>query len=120
MDPEIYPDPEKFDGLRFYNTKKALENEQNGTKNNVGAIGRLTFASSNHESMAFGYGRHACPGRWFASNEIKMIMIHLLENYDFRLPDGKSGLENRPASVGVETQFLPNHEAVVEMRARRV
>ncbi|KAI0195397.1 putative cytochrome P450 [Xylaria flabelliformis] len=119
MDPLIYEDPEKFDGLRFYRMKKALESEGEG-KADVGAIGKLSFTSSNHESMAFGYGRHACPGRWFAGNEIKMIMIYLLEHHEFRLPGGKTGWENRPQSLGAETQYLPNHEVVVEMRKRRL
>lgn len=119
MDPELYHEPERFDGLRFYKLKKALESKQDGAKKDVGATGKLAFASSNHESMAFGYGRHACPGRWFAGNEIKLIMVHLLDNYEFRFPDGKIGLDSRPASLGVETQYLPDHEAVIEIRARK-
>ncbi|KAM7212308.1 Cytochrome P450 [Rhypophila decipiens] len=118
MDPEIYPNPEKFDPLRFYKIKQAMEAEGK-LKNNAAAAGRLAFASSNHESMAFGYGRHACPGRWFAGNEIKMIMVYLLENYDFRLPGAKTGLENRPPSLCYETQYLPNPEAVIEFRRRK-
>ncbi|KAF9761122.1 hypothetical protein IL306_003955 [Fusarium sp. DS 682] len=113
MDPELYPNPEVFDPLRFYKLKKSLDGKD------PGAAGKLAFASSNHESMAFGYGRHACPGRWFAGNEIKMIMVYLLENYDFRLPGGKTGLENRPPSLCFETQYLPNPEAVLEFRRRK-
>jgi ent-kaurene oxidase len=113
MDPDLYPNPEVFDPLRFYNLKKSLDGKD------PGAAGKLAFASSNHESMAFGYGRHACPGRWFAGNEIKMIMVYLLENYDFRLPEGKTGLENRPPSLCFETQYLPNPEAVLEFRRRK-
>ncbi|KAI8953283.1 putative cytochrome P450 [Xylaria longipes] len=120
MDPSIYPEPERFDGLRFYKLKKALERGSSDGKADVGAIGKLAFTSSNHESMNFGYGRHACPGRWFAGNEIKMIMVYLLEHYEFHFPGNKTGWENRPRSIGVETQYLPNHHAVVEMRRRRV
>jgi ent-kaurene oxidase len=111
MDPTIYPEPEKFDGWRFYNMKQDITDK--------GTAGKLAFSSSNHESMTFGYGRHACPGRWFAGNEIKMIMAYLLENYEFRFPDGKTGLENRPPSMNVETQFLPNHDAMIEVRRRK-
>ncbi|KAK3687927.1 putative cytochrome P450 [Podospora appendiculata] len=114
MDPALYADPDTFDGFRFSKLKAAIKP---GT--NPAEMGRLAYASSNHESMAFGYGRHACPGRWFASNEIKMIMVYLLENYEFRLPGGKTGLANRPPSLNFETQYLPNPDAVIEFRRRR-
>jgi cytochrome P450 len=39
--------------------------------------------------MGFGHGQHACPGRFFASNEIKVALCHLLLKYDFALVDGK-------------------------------
>lgn len=31
---------------------------------------------------------HACPGRFMAASEIKIIMIEILMNYDLRLPTG--------------------------------
>jgi cytochrome P450 len=65
--------------------------------------------------MAFGYGRHACPGRFFASNEIKAIMGYLLLNYDMKFAEGQT----RPKSLLFETQNLPDHEATVLFRKRR-
>ncbi len=38
--------------------------------------------------MQFGFGRHACPGRFFAANEIKMIIANFVMDYDIKLPDG--------------------------------
>lgn len=37
---------------------------------------------------AFGYGHHACPGRFFAAHEVKLVMCHLLLKYDWRLAGG--------------------------------
>ncbi|KAI1208440.1 putative cytochrome P450 [Annulohypoxylon truncatum] len=102
MDPDIYPHPHQFDGLRFVKT-----HERVGTRDQ--------YAASNLRSMAFGYGRHACPGRFFASHEIKMIMAYLLLNYDFRFPETK---KERPQSIGVETQLLPNQNALICLRRR--
>ncbi|KAL8948613.1 MAG: hypothetical protein Q9222_005208 [Ikaeria aurantiellina] len=104
MDPSIYPDPEKFDAFRF---AKLREHDPE-------RAGKMQYASSNPQSMSFGFGRHACPGRFFASNEIKAIMAHVLTHYDFKFPEG----QERPPSLGVETQFLPNHEGRVLMKAR--
>lgn len=105
MDPAIYEKPEVFDGFRF---------EKERTRNPDNA-GRQTYAASNHESMAFGYGRHACPGRFFASNEIKAIMGYLLLNYDMKFAEGQT----RPNSLLFETQNLPDHEATVLFRKRK-
>ncbi|KAK2050875.1 hypothetical protein LY76DRAFT_470886, partial [Colletotrichum caudatum] len=38
--------------------------------------------------MSVGFGRHSCPGKFFASNEIKVIMAELVINYDVSLPEG--------------------------------
>lgn len=105
MDPEKYPDPETFDGFRFAKLRSSSDPN----------TARLQYAASNLDSMAFGYGRHACPGRVFASNEIKMIMVHLLMNYDFKFPDG---ITERPESFATETQCLPNHTAKVCLKGR--
>lgn len=105
MDPDLYPDPTTFDGFRF----EKLRTER------PDLAGKAAYASSNPTSMAFGYGRHACPGRFFAANEIKAIMVYLLEHYEFKFREG----EGRPESMLFETQFLPNHAAKLMFRERK-
>ncbi|KAL8957149.1 MAG: hypothetical protein Q9183_006136, partial [Haloplaca sp. 2 TL-2023] len=78
MDPKIYPDPEKFDPFRFAKLRET----------DAERAGKMQYASSNPQSMSFGFGRHACPGRFFASNEIKAILAHVLIHYDFKYPEG--------------------------------
>jgi cytochrome P450 len=104
MDPELYPDPETFDGLRFHDLKAA-----------GASASKTDYVASNGASLNFGYGRHACPGRWFAANEIKCIMICLLTNYDISFSEG----QERPKNLQVETQNLPNPIATVLSRKIR-
>lgn len=52
MDPNIYPNPEKFDGFRFAKLRQEDPSME----------GKGQYVASNPNSMAFGYGRHACPG----------------------------------------------------------
>ncbi|KAI0016370.1 cytochrome P450 [Xylariomycetidae sp. FL0641] len=33
----------------------------------------------------WGLGRHACPGRYYALLALKIILVHVLENYDMKL-----------------------------------
>lgn len=55
--------------------------------------------------MHFGYGRHACPGRFFAANEIKLMLVRLLMDYDIKMPDGVDG---RYANIIMGTDALPD------------
>lgn len=78
QDEQYYPSPEKFDALRFY------DNDVNPSA----SANAQQFVSVSNSSLTWGYGRHACPGRFLANNELKMILAHALMNYDWKLPDG--------------------------------
>ncbi|KAL7778239.1 hypothetical protein CFE70_004916 [Pyrenophora teres f. teres 0-1] len=85
-DPEIYPDPEHFDGLRFYDKRMSTKAEAN----------RHQFATINPESLAFGQGKQACPGRFFAGAQIKAVIANILLNYDISFPPGQT---TRPQNI---------------------
>ena len=104
FDPSIYPDPNAFDGLRFYKLRQSSPD----------SAGQQQYTAANLSNMSWGYGKHACPGRWFADAEIKAILCHLLIEYEFKLPDG----HERPKSFTFETQNLPDKEAKVLIRKR--
>ncbi|KAH7009754.1 cytochrome P450 [Ilyonectria destructans] len=76
-DPSAYPDPNKFDGYRFYR----------GRENGADAANQLVTTSTSH--MGLGHGMHSCPGRFFASDEAKVVLCHLLMKYDFKLAPGE-------------------------------
>ena len=109
MDPKLYPDPERYDGFRFAKIRSQQPNTE--------ASDRAQYAACNPASMSFGFGRHACPGRFFAANEIKAIMGYLLLNYDMKLP---AGVKKRPESLLFETQYLPNPFATVMFKRRKL
>ncbi|KAH6655942.1 cytochrome P450 [Truncatella angustata] len=77
-DPKVYHEPERFDGYRFYKLR-----EEKGRENTS------QFVSTSQDHLGFGHGEHACPGRFFASNEIKIILCHILLKYDWRLIKGE-------------------------------
>lgn len=84
-DPAVVADPEVFDPLRFYRMR---EQEGLAGLDKAGAGATNQFVSVNPTNLTFGYGRHACPGRFFAANEVKMIIGRALLDYDVKLLDG--------------------------------
>ncbi|KAK2670479.1 Cytochrome P450, E-class, group IV [Fusarium oxysporum f. sp. vasinfectum] len=86
-DENIFPSPHTFDALRFYNLRQSKNDEISGRKV-VEVVASSQFVGVGATSLTFGYGRHACPGRSFAANEIKMILATTLLHYDIKNPLG--------------------------------
>ncbi len=80
-DSQFWPESDKFDGFRHYKMRRG------GTTTDHA---RNQFVTTNEQNLAFGYGRHACPGRFFATNEIKMIVAKMILDYDIKLPHGQT------------------------------
>ncbi|KAK1561457.1 cytochrome P450 [Colletotrichum navitas] len=99
-DPDIFPDPHVFDPLRFYKLREAKDPQAH-------------LVSVSPTNLAFGFGRHACPGRFFAANEIKMIVANLVLNYDVCLPDG---VTERYKNLVQGLTFIPDPEKTIMMR----
>ena len=49
----------------------------------------ITNKSIRVDSLEFGYGIHACPGRFFAMNVVKATIVAILRRYDLRLPSSE-------------------------------
>jgi len=104
FDNDNYENADTFDPFRFANMR-----EQEG-----GGANRHMIAT-NPEYMAFGHGKNACPGRFFASNELKSMLAHIVASYDVKLEDGAS---TRPESVWVGAVMAANPNAKVMFRMR--
>ncbi|KZT02240.1 cytochrome P450 [Laetiporus sulphureus 93-53] len=73
------------------------------------------FVSTSPEYIPFGHGKHACPGRFFAANELKLMMAHIILNYDVKL----EGTTTRPANWTLWHSVLPARDARVLFRKRQ-
>ncbi|ORY71919.1 cytochrome P450 [Pseudomassariella vexata] len=104
-DDRYFPDPEVFDGLRFWKMRQLSDETAN----------RHQFTSIGDTNMNFGLGKHACPGRFFAGNEIKLILAYLLLNYDIKLKDGET---ERPKPMMFMMSKTPNPTAEIMFRRR--
>lgn len=105
-----------FDGFRFV-----------GVAQSDGKHLRMTDTAPDY--LSFGHGKvtnasiacalltkcqHACPGRFWAANEIKMIVVYLLENFDLRLEGTSAILEDEWFCFGAK----PNRAVRLQLRHR--
>ncbi|KAF4621783.1 hypothetical protein D9613_012093 [Agrocybe pediades] len=104
MDENIYENPHEFNGFRFLNMR---DEDGENIKHQI--------VSLSPESLTFGTGRHACPGRFFAANELKCMLGFIVLNYDVKLPDGMT----RPESSWSQGRIAPNNTAKVLFRKRQ-
>ncbi|KAH9975542.1 cytochrome P450 [Lactifluus volemus] len=85
-DEELYPNPEEFDGFRF---SKLRESDGDSVTS------RHQVVSTSTEHLAFGLGRHTCPGRVFAANMIKALLAHMVVTYDMKFEEGTEAPADR-------------------------
>ncbi|KAH9872149.1 hypothetical protein IAQ61_004984 [Plenodomus lingam] len=79
MDPDNYDDPTRFNAFRFsrpFRGKKSVGEESEEQD---------LITTSTPTFMPWGYGRHACPGRFFAAQSMKQTLSYLVLHYDVEL-----------------------------------
>jgi cytochrome P450 len=105
-DERFFEDAHAFDALRFYKLRQKSDEDAN----------RWQFTSISDTNMNFGAGKHACPGRFFAGNEIKMSLAYFLLNYEVKLKDG----EERPKPMVMVMSKAPKPNVELLFRRRSV
>jgi gliotoxin biosynthesis cytochrome P450 monooxygenase len=103
-DPNRYPDPTRFDAFRFSRKRQQPGDEM-----------RFQHTSTGADNINFGHGLWACPGRFFANAELKVVCTHLLKNFDVKLLEGKE----KPMQQYFGMAIFPDLEAEVRIRRRK-
>ncbi|MCJ1380899.1 hypothetical protein MMC17_004008 [Xylographa soralifera] len=107
-DHEHYPNPSVFDGFRFAATAISKASEDGREPK---TLSRVTDISPTFPF--WGNGTQACPGRFFASFQMKGLLAHLLIKYDFKMAN-----ENRQRTWQWRTFILPISGARLLIRER--
>lgn len=108
---EAQPPLDEFHPFRYSNIRQ-ISGQENGHQ----------FVLADANSPSFGYGRHACPGRFFASNEIKVLLVQLIQRYDLALgPHGESSKDGfeRPKRLETGFTYIADPKARVYFRNRK-
>ena len=71
------------------------------------------FVTTSEKNQGFGHGKHACPGRFFAASELKLLLSYMMLKYDFQM------LPQRPAGRWIGENLVPPMKATIQVRRRK-
>ena len=103
-DPNVTPNPEEFDPLRYWKLRQQPDEHH-----------KHQFPNADRTALNFGFGKNACPGRFFASLEIKAIVTKLLMEFDMKSLPGKG----RPRNSTVHEFIVPDMKSQILLKRRR-
>lgn len=117
-DPEVYEAPDEFRPFRFSDMRKVAEGDGAAAEDKEAAQAsylsraRKQWATTTNDFLGFGHGRGACPGRFFAAAELKLMLAHLVLNYDFEM------MEKRPRNMWFALNRVPPMEQTIRVKRR--
>jgi cytochrome P450 len=109
-DPDNFPNPDEFDPFRFSRSREAAVANNTGENTSQNA-----FISTGATHLAFGHGKHACPGRFILDFELKMMLCCVFGRYDLTLPEAYKG-KRPPVKWVAEAQMLQSWGDVLVKR----
>ncbi|KAL3471087.1 cytochrome P450 [Aspergillus californicus] len=108
-DPDIFPHGDTFDGYRY---RRLREQSTEGAS-------ALVLGMSTIDSLGFGLGNQACPGRFLAVNNLKLMMARLLAGWELGLErHGEEYRGPRPVIGYNDFSVVPPKE--YRLRVRRL
>lgn len=117
--PDIYENPHTFDGHRF--TRLYATRQAGGNDGNIKQEARRDkngFAAVSSDHMGFGFGKRACPSRFFVTTELKAILCYLLLHFDWKLQD--EAMEDKMIQVGFLCIASPSTKLLIRRRETKL
>ncbi|KAK9852236.1 cytochrome P450 [Penicillium brevicompactum] len=113
-DDRFYPDSEAYNPFRFvpgsFSDVETAKEKIADAKNCKPVM--LTMTSDTF--LPFGHARHSCPGRWFASHHIKLVLAYIFLHYDIQ------GMPERPLNHVWGEHPIPPPGTVIKVKRRAV
>jgi len=130
-DESIYENAMTYDAFRFSRPRQAAiaagraRMEGNGSDKIECAVKKedlakllesknLSTVTTSDTFLSFGHGRHACPGRFFAATEMKLLLAYIVMNYDVK------PIATRPPNEYIAGSIIPPMKATISVRRRKL
>lgn len=137
-DPTFYGEnANEWDGFRFSKPREAYLSQVDQASGDADRLKNVLeqknqgLIATGEDFLSFGHGRyvrvhlnlsirntadqarrHACPGRFFASQEMKLMIAHIVMNYDIKIEGG------RPKNTEINGASIPPTEFEIQVRLR--
>lgn len=116
-DSRLYPNPDAYQPFRFSdlrNTSSTVvaEESQAGKTPTIPYTAKLSMATTTPAYLPFGHGRHACLGRFFASNELKLLLAYIVQHYELQT------IEQRPEREWIGSMRICPMKNTIRVRRR--
>ncbi|KAI9862865.1 MAG: hypothetical protein M1813_004037 [Trichoglossum hirsutum] len=116
-DPAIYSAGTEFDPFRFSRPREQLEasgrEAGEGDPDGDARGARFSMTTTKDDFLVWGHGRHACPGRFFGSCMLKLLLAYSILNYDVE------HLPAAPAYIWMGDTAFPPPKATLRIRRRK-
>lgn len=112
-DAAFYPEPDAYRPFRFSDERAKLLAESSSSDGQKALeASRFAMTATSHAFLPFSHGRHACPGRFYAAQLLKLLLAELVLRYDLR------ELEERPKNRVISDLTVPPWEVSIWVRRR--
>ncbi|UKZ67613.1 uncharacterized protein TrAtP1_008768 [Trichoderma atroviride] len=106
-----YKDAHVFDGFRFARANAQLQQRRPCAEVPDQQASRLTHASPDWP--IWGLGNMSCPGRFYASLVIKLILIRILSDWECQMPHPEA-----PRTKTWRSSMVPRDDTIVMFRKK--
>jgi len=114
-DARHYARPESFDPFRFVSSQVDNRHDlstspsHSGFSSSTFLPASMTLPATSPTFLAWGHGKHACPGRFLAASVMKLVLARFLYEFDIR-----------PPAVYVDDSKVGTNEMLwIELRRRK-
>ncbi|KAI0809672.1 cytochrome P450 [Xylaria sp. FL0064] len=106
-DNDIYPDPHKFNPFRFVVPQSEIDHRRSPRYTSS-----KPATTADDRFFGFGTSQNPCPGRFLVVHEIKLILAHILLNYELH------HAEWNPRLPSILAMKVPKLDAMICVRRR--
>lgn len=113
-DPSLYHDPLRFNAFRFSENFEWPQAADQPSEDVTKTRKQELSVDVNESFLTYGFGRHACPGRFFASQMMGLALAFVVQNYEVEK------VTARKARQSVLNILMPPTSDTIRVRRRTV